>query len=136
MVSAVWSHAADARRAYRIDRVRHVQVLDDGFTPPVGLDPVAVLEDQLAVGWEYEVEIVIDAPADTVARCVPRTLGRVEPLDAETTRLVGSTSNPAWYAAHLTTIPSSYRIVRCPELKQAAQAHGQRLLTASESGSG
>lgn len=92
-----WSHTTDARRAYRIDRVRALEVLDDTFSPPADLDPVAALEAHLAVGWEYDVEVVIDAPVDTVARCVPRTIGLLEPLDAETTRLVGSTSNPVWY---------------------------------------
>jgi predicted DNA-binding transcriptional regulator YafY len=127
------SHTADARRAYRIDRVRTVEVLDDTFSPPADLDPVAMLEEHLAVGWEYDVEIVIDAPVDTVARCLPRAIGRLEPLDAETTRLVGSTSNPVWYAAQLAAIPASYRIVRCPELQEAARVLGQRLLAAGES---
>ena len=127
------SHTTDARRAYRIDRVRGVEVLDDTFSPPADLDPVAMLEEHLAVGWEYDVEVVIDAPFDAVARCVPRALGRLEPLDAETTRLVGSTSNPGWYAEQLAAIPASYRIVRCPELQEAARVLGQRLLAASES---
>ncbi|WP_206642035.1 hypothetical protein [Nonomuraea polychroma] len=35
--------------AYRIDRVRGVEVLDDAFSPPAGLDPVAMLEEHLAV---------------------------------------------------------------------------------------
>src|SRR6476661_663978 len=61
------SHAADARRAYRVDRVHAVELLDDTFTPPTDLDPVGMLEDHLAVGWEYDVEVVIDAPAETVA---------------------------------------------------------------------
>jgi predicted DNA-binding transcriptional regulator YafY len=124
------SHTTDARRAYRIDRVRAVELLDDTFRPPADLDPVATLEEHLAVGWEYDVEVVIDAPFDTVARCLPRALGRLQPLDAETTRLVGSTSNPVWYAEQLAAIPASYRIVSCPELKQAARVLGQRLLAA------
>jgi len=124
------SHITDARRAYRIDRVRGLEVLDDTFSPPADLDPVAMLEEHLAVGWEYHVEVVIDAPVDTVARCLPRAIGRLEPLDAETTRLVGSTSNPVWYAEQLTAIPASYRIVRCPELQEAARVLGQRLLAA------
>jgi hypothetical protein len=74
--------------------------------------------------------VVIDAPIDTVAPCLPRAMGLVEPLDADATRLIGSTSNPVWYAAQLTTIPASYRIVTCPELRQAARAIGQRLLAA------
>ena len=129
-----WSHTAQARRVYRIDRVGEVELLEEPFSPPAGLDPVAVLEEHLAVGWEYDVEVVIDAPLETVARCLPRALGRLEPLDAGGTRLVGSTSNPAWYAEHLAAIPASYRIVRCPELREAARVLGQRLLAAGSPG--
>jgi predicted DNA-binding transcriptional regulator YafY len=125
------SHTADARRAYRIDRVRHAEVLDGTFTPPAGLDPVAVLEDHLAVGWEYDVEVVVDAPVDAVRRCVPRALGRLDAIDAGTSRLVGSTSNPAWYAEQLAAIPAPYRIVAGPELRHCAHALGQRLLAAA-----
>ncbi|HET8683762.1 MAG TPA: WYL domain-containing protein [Micromonosporaceae bacterium] len=127
------SHSTHARRAYRIDRVRDVEVLDDTFSPPAGLDPVTMIEEHLAVGWEYEAEVVIDAPVDTVARCLPRALGLIEPLDARTTRLVGSTSNPVWYAEQLAVVPASYRIVSGPELQQAARVLGQRLLAAAES---
>jgi len=125
-----WSHNADAQRAYRIDRVRTAEVLDDTFTPPGDLDPVPMLEKHLAVGWEYEVEVVIDAPVDRLARWLPRALGLVEPLDTRTSRLVGSTSNPVWYAEQLATIPMPYRIVKCPELREAARVLGQRLLAA------
>jgi predicted DNA-binding transcriptional regulator YafY len=126
------SHAANARRAYRIDRVHSVETLADTFSPPSNLDPVAMLEDHLAVGWEYDVELVIDAPFDSLARRVPRALGRLEPLDAETCVLIGSTSNPLWYAEQLATIHAPYRIVKCVELKQAARTLGLRLLSAAD----
>lgn len=35
----------------------------------------APLEEHLAVGWEYDLEVVIKAPLDAVARCAPRSLG-------------------------------------------------------------
>jgi len=127
-----WSHIAKARRAYRIDRVTSVDVLEGTFGPPVDLDPVAMLETHLAVGWEYDVELVIDAPFEKVARCVSRALGRLEAIDAATCRLTGSTGNPVWYAEQLATIPAKYRIERCPELRQAARALGQRLIDASQ----
>jgi len=126
------SHRTDAPRAYRIDRVRAVEVQDDAFSPPADLDPVAELERHLAVGWEYDVEVVIDAPLETVARCIPRAIGRLEPLGAERTRLVGSTSNPTWYAEQLAAVPASYRIVRCPEIQEAARVLGRRLLGAAD----
>ena len=127
-----WSHSAGARRVFRIDRVVAAELLTAGFSPPAGLDPVAELEDHLAVGWEYEVEVVIDAPVERAALCLPRTLGRLEPVDAGTCRLVGSTSNPEWYAEQLTAAPGPYRIVRCAELQQSARRLGHRALAAAD----
>jgi predicted DNA-binding transcriptional regulator YafY len=127
------SHPAGARRAYRIDRVRTVELLDDTFIPPADLDPVATLEEHLGVGWEYEVEVVIDAPADAIGRCVPRALGRLAPLDNDSCLLAGSTGNPVWYAERLAPIPAPYRIVKCPELQEAARVLGRRLLAAADS---
>lgn len=123
---------ANARRAYRIDRVRGVEVLDDTFIPPTDLDPVVMLEEHLAVGWEYDVEIVIDAPVDTVSRCLPSAMGRLQPLDAGSSRLVGSTSNPVWFAEQLARVPASFRIVRCAEVQEAARVLAQRLQAAGE----
>lgn len=122
------SHRSDDRRAYRVDRVRAVTVLEETFAPPAGLDPVAELEDHLAVGWEYEVEVLIDAPLSRVAPCVPRILGRLSERDASTTLLVGSTSNPTWYAEQLAAVPAAFRVVRCPELRAAVKDLGRRLL--------
>lgn len=125
------TRAAGARRAYRIDRVQHVDVLDEAFSSPPELDPVAALEEQLAVGWEFQAEVIIDAPAETIARCLPRALGLLEPIDGGTCRLTGSTSNPAWYAEQLAAIPVACRITRGAEVQDAARAIGRRLLAAA-----
>jgi predicted DNA-binding transcriptional regulator YafY len=121
----------DALRVYRIDRVRGVEALDDTFTPPADLDPVALLEDHLAVGWEYAAEVVIGAPLEQVARCVPRALGRLEAVDARTSRLTGTTGNPYWYAERLAALPASFRVVGGIELLHTTRALGERLLAAS-----
>jgi predicted DNA-binding transcriptional regulator YafY len=126
-----WSHTAQARRAYRIDRMRAVAELDGTFSPPSDLDPVATLEEHLSVGWEYATEVLVDAPADTLARHLPRALGRLEPVDAGTTRLVGTTSNPFWYAEQIVTVAAPFRIVGGPELRQAVRDLGDRLLAAA-----
>lgn len=126
-----FSHRAGARRAYRVDRIRGVELLDQPADPAPDVDPVAMLEEQLATGWEYQVDIVIAAPVSAVTRCVPPTLGRLEPVDEQTCRLVGSTSNPWWYAGQLTELPAAYRIVQCPELQQATAAIARRMLAAA-----
>ncbi len=128
-----WSHRADERRAYRIDRVRGVAVLDDTFIPPDDLDPVADLEAHLAVGWEYDVDVVVDAPVDELRRRLPAALGRTEAVDDATTRLLGSTSDPQWYAEQLARLRTPYRIVGGRELRRAARDIGQRMVSAAGS---
>ena len=126
------THPRGTTRAYRVDRVQDVETLDATFVPPADLEPVRMLEEHLAFGWEYDVEVVVDAPFDKAARCLPRTLGRLEAIDEGTTRLTGSTSNPTWYAEHLVRLPCSYRIVTCPEVQEAARKIARRLLAAAE----
>jgi len=117
-------------RTYRVDRVRRVDLLAQTFQPPGGLDPVALLEEHLAVGWEYDAQVDIAAPLDEAGRWLPRTLGRLVRLDDEATRLVGSTSNPAWYAQQLAILPVTYRIHGGPELRAAAAEVAGRMKAA------
>jgi predicted DNA-binding transcriptional regulator YafY len=122
----------DALRAYRVDRVHSVEALATTFQPPAELDPVALLEQHLAVGWEYGVEVVVEAAVDAVARCVPRALGRLEPIDERTCRLTGTTSNPYWYAEQLVVIPAPFRILGGPELQATARQLAARLHAATQ----
>lgn len=127
-----WSRTADARRVLRVDRITEVAVLDGSFTPPEDLDPLDTLEAHLAEGWSYEVEVVVEAPAELVARWLPRSLGRPEPLDARTTRLLATTDEPEWYAAQLTALGAPFRVVRPSELREAVETLGRRFLTAAD----
>ncbi len=113
-------------RTYRVDRVRDVEPLDATFALPAGLDPVDSLEEHLAAGWEHRTEVLIDAPLDAVS-WVPRTMGRLEPVDARTTRLVGTTSNVRGYAEDLARIPAPFRVVDGPELREAVSTLAVRL---------
>jgi predicted DNA-binding transcriptional regulator YafY len=131
-----WAHARGGRRAYRIDRVCAVEPLAAGFEPPAALDPVAELEEHLAVGWEYAVEVIIDAPFGAMASRVPRSLGRLEPAGPDACRLAGTTSNPQWYAEQLATLPAAFRIVAGPEVSHAARTLGERLLVAVDGAEG
>jgi predicted DNA-binding transcriptional regulator YafY len=125
-----WSHAASARRAFRIDRVTAVAVLGERFEPPQDLDAVSELETHLSAGWEYDTEVVVQAALETVTRLLPRGLGRLEEGPEGTTRLVGSTSAPDWYAAQLAALPVPFRIVNGPELRAAVDQIARRLADA------
>jgi predicted DNA-binding transcriptional regulator YafY len=129
-----WSHTAGARRVLRVDRVTSVVVLEEGFTPPDDLDPIATIEEHLSTGWRYDVEVVIDAPVDAVAQWLPRQLGRLEPTGDGSTRLVGTTDEPFWYARQLTALQAPYLIASSPELREAARDLGRRLTRAGSAG--
>lgn len=122
-----WSHAADARRMYRIDRVTSVELLDEPFEPPEDLDPLRALEEQMSQGWPHAVEVEIDAPLDEVRHWLPRSLGRLEAVFDDRTRLVGTTENLRWYATEIAEFPAPYRVVGGPELRDAVRNLAQRL---------
>jgi len=128
-----WSHGKDSKRILRVDKITKIEPRPETFTPPADLDPLAAVEEHLAMGWKYKIEVVIDAPRDDAACWIARSMGRLEPIDDTHTRLLASTDEPDWYAAQLTAIRSKYRILGSPEIKAASQALGRRLLEASDS---
>ncbi|RLV50885.1 WYL domain-containing transcriptional regulator [Nocardioides mangrovicus] len=118
------------RRTYRVDRVRGLSVLDDTFTPPAGLDAVRELDEHLGTGWTHECLVRIEAPADDVRRWVQRAAGRVEPLEEQRCRLVGSTENPDEYAANLARLPVPFTVEGCEHLQGFVREIAARMTAA------
>lgn len=126
-----WSHHREARRLLRVDRVASVEALPETFALPADLDAHLAVEEHLSEGWPLAVEVVVDAPVAEVSTWVRRSLGRLEEIDADHTRLLATTNNPAWYAGQLAAIRAPYRIVSPPELVEESRKLGQRLLDAA-----
>ena len=126
-----WSHTVDARRVLRIDRIVTAAQSLESFTPPAGLDALAVLEEHLSQGWTYEVDVLIDATATEVARWLPRSLGALSPFaDGRRAQLRATTANPGWYVGRLAVLPYAFHVNGSAELRQAASDLGRRLLAA------
>lgn len=116
------SHRADAIRTYRLDRIRAVRPTGHRFEPPEGLDPVAALEENLGLGWEFSTRVVFDAPLAEVAPWIRPPMGRLEP-SGEGCVLVGSTRNPDMYAQEwLARVPFAFRVEGGEELRAAVAA--------------
>jgi predicted DNA-binding transcriptional regulator YafY len=130
-----WSRSRQARRVLRVDRIVSAFPLAETFTPPPDLDALRTLEEHLSQGWDYPVDVLIDADVEETARCLPRSLGLLEP-DGGRTRLRATTSSPDWYARQLATLPMPFRVLRSPELRKSVTALAQQLLTASGDGHG
>ncbi|MGW6007802.1 helix-turn-helix transcriptional regulator [Streptomyces sp. NPDC055210] len=124
------SHRADAIRTYRVDRVSAIRPTEYGFEPPEGLDPVAVLEENLGLGWEFSTRVVFDAPLTEVAPWIRPPMGRLEPLK-DGCVLVGSTRNPDMYAQDwLAGIPFAFRVEGGEELRASVAALAARFSAA------
>ncbi len=131
-----WSHSRDALRVLRVDRVTRVGTLAETFTPPADLDAVRMLEEHLSQGWRYPVEVEIDAAVEDVQQWIPRTLGRLEPREGARCTLVATTDEPEWYAAQLTALRTSFRMVGSPEVSAAVAVLSRRLQDAVGTSSG
>jgi predicted DNA-binding transcriptional regulator YafY len=115
-----FAHHADAVRTYRIDRVTAVGQGTRTFETPAGLDPVAVLEENLASGWDHDARVVLHAPMAEVAPYLRPTMGRLEPLGDDRCVVTGSTSNPTMYAGEwLAGLPFEMTVEGGPELRAA-----------------
>jgi predicted DNA-binding transcriptional regulator YafY len=121
---------ADAIRTYRIDRILAAEQTEDEFEMPDGLDPVASVEENLGMGWEYATRVVFDAPTAKVAPWIRPPMGRLEPL-GDGCVLIGTTSNPAMYATEwLPCVPFPFHVEGGPELHAAVTAVADRLSAA------
>jgi predicted DNA-binding transcriptional regulator YafY len=121
------SHRADAIRTYRIDRVQAVHETSLVFERPDGLDPVAALEENLGIGWEFPTRVAFHAPSAQVAPWIRPPMGRLEP-SAEGCVLIGSTSNPEMYAQEwLARVPLDFRVEGGDELRAAVATLASRL---------
>lgn len=124
------SHRADAIRTYRADRIRAVQQTAHEFEMPDGLDPVATLEENLGIGWEFPTRVVFHTPLAEVAPWIRPPMGRLEP-SRDGCVLVGSTSNPTMYAQEwLARLPFAFRVDGGPELRAAIAALAERFAAA------
>ncbi|MCW5952916.1 MAG: WYL domain-containing protein [Propionibacteriaceae bacterium] len=118
-------------RTYRLDRVQSIELLDDSFEPPAELDPVSALEENLAAGWEYPTEVMIEASIGRASSWLPRSVGRLDAVDDHRCRLTGTTSTPDWYAEVLAGLPVPFHVVGGPELRHAVRELGNRMLAAA-----
>ena len=127
-----WCHLRKAKRTFRIDRIRRVDVLPKPFEMPEGMDVIRAIQDSLALSWnEYSVELIVDASICDVEEFLPRHFAILEELPDGRTSVKASSSNLNYFSARAFALPYPMEIISPPELIDIARAQAERLLTAS-----
>lgn len=71
-------HRSGQQRTFRLDRIAAVEPVDDRFTPPTGLDPVADVVRALAeVPYTWSVEVLLETDTAAARARIPATVGRL-----------------------------------------------------------
>jgi predicted DNA-binding transcriptional regulator YafY len=123
-----WCYLRNARRTFRIDRIRRVDTLPQTFEMPEDLDILEEVEKSLALSWaEHMVEVHVDAPIEAVRANLPTNLVVLEELPDNRTKLRSSTSSLEWFAWRLAPIPFPMAIVEPIEMRSVMERIATRL---------
>jgi predicted DNA-binding transcriptional regulator YafY len=125
---AAHDHTRDDMRTFRVDRMWRTAHIDGAAVPaPEGFDAVAYVTRSLAsVPWKWEVEILLDLPADDAARRIPATLAELVD-DPGGTLLRMRVDSLDWMATVLAGLGCDFTIRRPEELRGSVRALGNRL---------
>jgi predicted DNA-binding transcriptional regulator YafY len=125
---AAHDHMRDDLRTFRVDRMWRTTLEDAAaLPPPGGFDAVEHVTRSLAnVPWKWEVEVLLDLPADTAARRIPPTLAELVD-DPEGTLLRMRVDSLDWMASVLAELGCDFTIRRPDELRTSVRELAARL---------
>jgi predicted DNA-binding transcriptional regulator YafY len=129
-----WCHLREARRTFRVDRIRRADLLPATFERPEGIDVLAAVESSLALSRGSRVRVRVHAPIGQVRRCVPRVLAVLEPDGDDWTMLLASSDEMEWFAWRLLDVPFDIEVLEPAELRDAFRRIGERALAIAERG--
>jgi predicted DNA-binding transcriptional regulator YafY len=125
---AAYDHLRDDLRTFRVDRIWRTELTGGtALPPPEGFDAVAHVTRSLArVPWKWEVEVLLDLPADEAARRVPATLAELVD-DPEGTLVRMRVGSLDWMASVLAGLGCRFTIRRPDELRKNVRALAAQL---------
>ncbi|MEU3554782.1 helix-turn-helix transcriptional regulator [Streptomyces fragilis] len=125
-------------RSFRLDRLSSPEATGDRFRPREL--PAADAAAFVSAGLEnlprpHLVEVLVDAPADTVRQRIGRWC-RVEELDGARCRVELTTDDLNWAVTAVGMAEADFQVVGPPEMVEKAREWGARLSRAARAGAG
>ena len=124
----------DDWRTFRLDRLSEPWATGMRAARRAEPDPVELVQRGVAIeAYTQRAEVRLLAPMDHVAHMIPGTMGALEALDADTTRLVIGADDLGWLARYLLSLPWEFEVESPEELRKELRKIGRRLLAARHS---
>ena len=119
-----------AWRTFRVDRIAEAVRTGHRFRLVEPPDAAALVSEAISVApYRYVARIVIDAPAEEVARRVPPTVGVVEPDGLDRAVLTTGADDLDLLAGHLVGLGLSFEALEPPELRARLRRVARSLAT-------
>jgi predicted DNA-binding transcriptional regulator YafY len=119
----------DDWRTFRLDRVSSPMATGMRASSRRGPDPVDLVQRGITVdAWRHASTVILRCPVDTANRLVPPTVGTVEAIDEETSRLIIGADEMGWLARYLLSLPVVFEVETPAELRAELAAIGRELL--------
>jgi predicted DNA-binding transcriptional regulator YafY len=128
-----WCHLRKGTRTFRIDRIRRVDLLPEGFELPAGTDAVRAVTASLAMSRDrWEIEIILGAPPEEVQHWLASHFAILETMPDGRTLLKSGSDDLQWFAWRVLTLPFTIEVVKPLELRRTMREMGERLIENSQ----
>jgi predicted DNA-binding transcriptional regulator YafY len=116
-------------RTFRLDRIAKARATGIRSARRKAPDPVELVSRGIAVDvWAHRAVVTLYAPLERASRSIPRTVGSLESLDSESSRLVIGADDLDWLARFLLNLPFGFEVVEPEGLKSELADIGRQLV--------
>lgn len=108
----------DDWRTFRLDRVSEPRATGMRAAARRAPDPVDLVQRGITVeAWRFPASVLLHASADRAGREIAPTVGKLEPIDGDSCRLVIGADEMGWLARYLLSLSMPFDVEGPPELR-------------------
>lgn len=123
-----YCHLRQALRAFRLDRIEAVQLLDITFEPPTHFDVLSYIQESFAhIPAAFSAEVLLKTTLDEARRATYPNLVTLEPTAAGI-MMRCTTDNLSWLARVVAGFEFAWEVQTPAELTNALEAHAATIL--------
>lgn len=119
----------DDWRTFRLDRVSDPVATGMRSRPRRGPDPVDLVQRGITIeAWDFRATVQLGVSAEVAEREIAPTVGTIEPIDDDSSRLTIGADEIDWLVRYLLSLPFAFDVEEPSELRDALALVGSDLV--------